>query len=139
MANNCINYKLDKNIHLPPYYFCILCKVEICFNCISSHLVKNINDKKHNINCIVSKESIKYVNNKIIDELIELNKENITYFHLQKKEVEKEKIKLFDIKQLSNDELNELNNGYKNILLYIKKFKTLNNKFNIKKLEKLKI
>ena len=75
----------------------------------------------------------------MIEDLIELYKDNITYFRVQKKEITSEKIKLFEDKDLTDEEFEMLNKSYKSILEYIKKFKMINKSFKLKKLEKLKI
>lgn len=73
IAKECTNYNILREVHLPPYYYCLLCKKEYCYNCIINHLIKNNKDKNHNLYNIITKDLIKYSIENILNELNESN------------------------------------------------------------------
>ena len=91
-AINCpyFNEYKDK-MHLLPYFYCKICKIEICDTCAFKHLHNN------DISNIVSKDSIIYDKDKILYELIELYERTNTIFKEEEKIILKEKAKFEEI------------------------------------------
>ena len=124
LATKCSNFDNEKNkIHLTPYYFCILCEKYFCYYCTGNHLIKNISDKKHNINCIINDENMKIQNCKDILNCLEKNNNNIySIYDLNKNDIVKEKQNLKNFKIKINKKIDELDDYYNNKLFYINNY-----------------
>ena len=115
--NNCSNYNPNSKTHFPPYYFCKLCSKELCFKCSLSHFANNINDGKHNEESIISKESILYDNQKLLEELNSTKKEIISFINSQSKEIKKEYEKLYEEKNKIIKKFELFREWYENTLI----------------------
>ena len=116
-SNNCSNYNPNSKTHFPPYYFCKLCSKELCFKCSLSHFANNINDGKHNEESIISKESILYDNQKLLEELNSTKKEIISFINSQSKEIKKEYEKLYEEKNKIIKKFELFREWYENTLI----------------------
>lgn len=139
IAKNCINFKNKEiNIHLPPYYFCTLCKEKFCYNCSTIHLLKNKNDNKHTLECMITQEYINQKKNQIIGKSLFLQNNFISNYKKQMNFLENERIILSELKKDINEKLKELDDFFEKQIVFLKSMNVnfdtiLNHNYNNKK------
>ena len=122
-------------MHLLPYFYCKICKIEICDTCAFKHLHNN------DISNIVSKDSIIYDKDKVLYELIELYERTNTIFKEEEKIILKEKAKFEEINHYIKKRLDIIEKDYVNIsknLIVIKNWQEGNKNYIEQNLQKLK-
>ena len=130
-ADKCVNYNNDENHHFKPYFFCKLCKIQFCYNCICSHIEKNNKDNKHNMNSIISQNGIISDLIRVYNEILCSRKDINAIINYYKNEIELKKKRTIEIKDQINENLNILENNYTNILEYL-----INENLNIEEIIK---
>ena len=136
LAKDCCNFNILKEIHLPPYYYCISCKKEYCYNCIMNHLTKNVNDKKHSINNIVTKDLIQLKVEKVLNNINENNNNITSIYDIYIKEIEEELKHIIKIKISFIKIIEKIEHHLKNYLNSLKK-KEIENSSRKEKITKL--
>ena len=121
IAKNCINFKNNEiNIHLPPYYFCILCQEKFCYNCSTSHLLTNKNDNKHSLECMITQEYINEKKNQIISKSLSLQNNFFSNYKKQINYLEYERKILSELKKDINENIKELDDFFEREIIFLK-------------------